>query len=243
MSIIEYTKPLPSSLSAPIWVRNPVLSQLLGLSPLLAISTTATKGVVFGLISAILCIAAVTINSFFHTRIKSTWRFVWYLFLTASLTTAIDLILHLTRLPLHGELGYYLPLLACNFTILVHLEIRYQDRSAVTPCLSFKSSLSYSVGIMLALSLFSCMRELLIFGTVFRDWSLLKAAANSNIENVVYSSSEQLIPFASLPPGAFILLGLILASKKVIDKHFNLEDKETQREINKVERARVTGKL
>jgi|TARA_B110000908_G_C9850789_1_gene269801 electron transport complex protein RnfE len=87
------------------------------------------------------------------------------------------------------------------------------------------------------------MRELLIFGTVFRDWSLLKAAANSNIENVVYSSSEQLIPFASLPPGAFILLGLILASKKVIDKHFNLEDKETQREINKVERARVTGKL
>jgi Na+-translocating ferredoxin:NAD+ oxidoreductase RnfE subunit len=72
---------------------------------------------------------------------------------------------------------------------------------------------------------------------------LLKAAANSNIENVVYSSSEQLIPFASLTPGAFILLGLILASKKVIDKHFNLEDKNTQREINKVERARVTGKL
>jgi electron transport complex protein RnfE len=220
-----------------------VLSQLLGLSPLLAISTTATKGVVFGLVSAALCIAAVTINSFFHTRIKATWRFSWYLFLTASLTTAIDLVLQLTRLPLHGELGYYLPLLACNFAILVHLETRYEDRRTGTPFLSFRSSLSYSAGIIIALTLFSCLRELLIFGSVFRDWPLLKATANSNIENAAYSSSEQLIPFASLTPGAFILLGLFLAAKRVIDKRFNLEGKEIQLEINKVERARVTGKL
>lgn len=243
MSIAEYMKASPTSLPEPIWTRNPVLMQLLGLSPLLAISTTATKGMALGLITAIICLIAVAINTLAHTKIRPEWRFVWYLFLTSSLTTIVDLFLQLTRLPLHGELGYYLPLLACNFAILVHLETRNTELADANRSHSLQSSLLYCFGIILALTLFSGLRELIIFGSVFRDWSLLTSVANNSIGNEIYSSSKQLIPFASLQPGAFILLGFFLAAKKMIDSRFNLKAEEPAAKIEKIERARVTGKL
>lgn len=243
MSIAQYTKDSSSSLPAPIWIRNPMLTQLLGLSPLLALSTTATKGLVLGFISALVCLSAVSINALAHTKVRPAWRFVWYLFLTSSLTTGIDLILQLTRLPLHGELGYYLPLIACNFAILVYLETRNNDLIDASHSYSLASTFSYCAGIILALTLFSSFRELLIFGSIFRDWPLLTTIASNNIENAVYSSSEQLNPFAALQPGAFILLGLFLAAKKLIDNRFNLKDNKLPVKIKEVERARVTGKL
>ena len=243
MSIAQYTKDNTNSLLAPIWIRSPVLTQLLGLSPLLAISTTATKGLVLGLTSAVICLSAVAVDTILHAKIRPAWRYVWYLFLTSSLTTGIDLFLQLTRLPLHGELGFYLPLLACNFAILIHLETSNNKRSDATSSYTLGSSLSYCFGIILALTLFSSFRELVIFGSIFRDWPLLTSAANGSIENAVYASSEQLIPFASLQPGAFVLLGLFLAAKKMIDNHFNLRNKKISTSIQKVERARVTGKL
>lgn len=243
MSVAEYMMGTPTSRSEPIWTRSPVLTQLLGLSPLLAISTTATKGMVLGVISAAICLIAVAINTLVHAKIRPAWRFVWYLFLTSSLTTAIDLFLQLTRLPLHSELGYYLPLLACNFAILVHLEARNSELGDVNRPPSLQSSLFYCAGIILALTMFSGFRELMIFGSLFRDWSLLTLVASSNIENAVYSSSKQLIPFASLQPGAFILLGLFLAAKKMVDKRINLDTEKSPAKIKKVERARVTGKL
>jgi electron transport complex protein RnfE len=164
MSIAQYTKDNTNSLPAPIWIRSPVLTQLLGLSPLLAISTTATKGVVLGLITAVICLSAVTLHMILHTKIRPAWRFVWYLFLTSSLTTGIDLAIQLTRLPLHGELGFYLPLLACNFAILVHLETSNNKHIDATRSYTFGSSLSYCFGIIFALTLFSSFRELVIFG-------------------------------------------------------------------------------
>ncbi|MFT4886098.1 MAG: electron transport complex protein RnfE [Pseudohongiellaceae bacterium] len=243
MSIAQYTNDNTNSPPASIWIRSPVLTQLLGLSPLLAISTAATKGMVLGLISAIICLSAVTVHKILHTKIRPAWRFVWYVFLTSSLTTGIDVVLQLTRLPLHGELGFYLPLLACNFAILVHLETSNNQHNDTTRSYTFRSSLSYCFGIILALTLFSSFRELVVFGSIFKDWSLLTSAAVSNMENAVYSSSEQLIPFAFLQPGAFVLLGLFLAAKKIIDSHFNLKNTEIPTSIIKVERARVTGKL
>jgi Na+-translocating ferredoxin:NAD+ oxidoreductase RnfE subunit len=137
----------------------------------------------------------------------------------------------------------YLPLLACNFAILIHLETSNNKRNDATSSYRFGSSLSYCFGIILALTLFSSFRELVVFGSIFRDWSLLTSAANSSIENAVYANSEQLIPFASLQPGAFVLLGLFLAAKKMIDNRFNLRNKKIPTRIKKVERARVTGKL
>jgi electron transport complex protein RnfE len=243
VSIAQYTKDNTSSPLASIWIRSPMLTQLLGLSPLLAISTTATKGMVLGLISAVICLGAVAVNMILHTKIKPAWRFIWYLFLTSSFTTGIDLVLQLTRLPLHGELGFYLPLLACNFAILIHLETSNNQHNSTSGSYRFGSSLSYCFGIILALTLFASFRELMIFGSIFKDWSLLTSAAASNIEYAVYSSSEQLIPFAFLQPGAFVLLGLFLAAKKMIDSHFNLKNKEIPTSIIKVGRARVTGKL
>lgn len=243
MSIRLDTENKSNSLSTPIWIRNPALTQLLGLSPLLAISSTATKGIALGLISAVICLSAVSINMLVHTKVRPAWRFVWYLFLTSSLTTAIDLSLQIIRLPLHGELSYYLPLLACNFAILAHLESRNTVLKGTTRSRSLAPSLFYCAGIIFALALFSGFRELLIFGSIFRDWSLLTAIANSNADNTAYSSSQQLIPFAALQPGAFIALGLFLAAKKLIDKRLNLKDSKFPASTEVVERARVTGKI
>lgn len=243
MSLTEYTKPASASLNAPIWTQNPVLTQLLGLSPLLAVSSTATKGFSLGILSALLCLSAVIINRLLHSYIRPAWRFVWYLFLLATLTTVIDLALQLTLLPLYLELGYYLPLMACNFAILVHLETKNNELNNTANRSYLLSTLSYCLGLFLAMALFSCLRELLIFGSIFKDWSELILTASDSTNNAAYSSSMQAVSFAFLQPGAFILLGLLLAAKQLIDSHLDLQGQQPNQEIKKVKRARVTGKI
>lgn len=226
-----------------IWRQNPTLIYLLGISPVLAMTSTAGKAIVLGFIAAITTLAAVTVNRFFHQKIKPVWRFVWYLFLLASIVTLIDLCLQLTRLSLQIELGIYLPLVACNLAVLVHLEARNQQLRLATPNPSLWPTLTYSVGLWLGISVFAIVRELIVFGSLFRDWHLLAEGVSDTTDAALYSSSNQLFSFGLLQPGAFILLGLLLAAKNLFDMHY-LKPKNTEnKNIAKVERVRVTGKL
>lgn len=224
------------------WLENPVFIQLLGLSPLLAITTTASKGLALGMITSAVCLVAIGIHCHVHEFIKTKWRFVWYLFLTATITTLADLTLQANWLALHRELGIYLPLVACNFALLVILEKNHTGLILTEKRIPLVYNFSYCAGIFIAMACFSIIREAAAYGTVFRDWHLLLPRQNLNMGNAEFANSKQLISFILKQPGALILLGITLAAIKALNTRLKFNTTSSKKLI-KVPRARVTGKI
>ncbi|MFK7864453.1 MAG: Rnf-Nqr domain containing protein [Pseudohongiellaceae bacterium] len=224
-----------------VWADNPILVQLLGLSPLLASSTSAITGTSLGLITAIVCLAATSIHVQLQNQIQAKWRFVWYLFLTSVLTSLIDISLKLKLLALHRELGIYLPLVASNFVILMHLEKVNIGLQKPTKEFSLKASCDYCIGIVVAMVIFSCIREIIGYGTLFHDWGLITPA--QALTSVPAISRTKLLGFSLSQPGAYMLLGFFLAFVQFVRLKIRSKENIRKEEIVKVTRIRVTEKI
>ena len=227
MSELEHRASLPPGL----WYNNPVLVQLFGLSPLLAVSATLVNGIGLGIATCLVLWSAAASVHFLRRFISESWRFVWYLLVLAAYTTLIDTLMQRFFFSLHRELGVYVPLICCNFAILIHLDSQ-RRHTKLTPCMIASARLGISF--LFALILFSTLRELMISGTLGQNWQLLLPAAT---ERLVVATDTG---FAALQPGAFLLLGLLLAGKNWFDIHRRAPTEESV--VKPVKRARVTGK-
>lgn len=220
-----------------IWRHNPVLVQLLGLSPVLAVSTTLVNGIALGVAAAsVLLLSCITV-SLLKKRINYTWRFTVYLLIMASYTTALNILMQCFYLPLHQQLGIYVPLICCNIAILVHLEV-HASRQRCTAAIA--DALKAGIGYFLGIAVLAAARELLTTGSLFHDWQLLLPSAQST-----QSSTEipQLFGFASTPAMALIMLGLLIALKNFADAKLGLGAVEGSTSVRPIERVRVTGKI
>jgi len=161
---------LNSSRASSPWTNNPVLVQLLGLSPVLAISTTLVNGLGLGISTALVMLLSSVTVSTLRTKINQRWRFTWYLLITASYTTILDSLLQWFYSPLHRELGIYIPLICCNFAVLIRLEvhaINHHWRSAL------KDAALTGSGFIVAIVALSSLREFIGSGALMADWQLL----------------------------------------------------------------------
>jgi electron transport complex protein RnfE len=228
---------------ANFWTNNVVLVQLLSLSPMLAVSQSAIKGVSIAAFTAIVAVLAVVVNRLLHTAIKPSLHFIWILFLVASITTVLELMFQLTFMPLYRELGVYVPLASCNLALLIHLEQQYQLGDRVSYRLLLTRSALMAAGLIFAMGVFAGIREFLVFGAIFRDLDLLITETGIPVDTALNSQSNQVFSFGLLQPGAFILLALIIAAKRWLDQHLPMAESANSQPIDKVTRARVTGKL
>ncbi|MBV55192.1 MAG: electron transport complex subunit RsxE [Gammaproteobacteria bacterium] len=231
---------LNSSQASSPWTNNPVLVQLLGLSPVLAISTTLVNGLGLGISTALVMLLSSVTVSTLRTKINQRWRFTWYLLITASYTTILDSLLQWFYSPLHRELGIYIPLICCNFAVLIRLEvhaINHHWRSAL------KDAALTGSGFIVAIVALSSLRELIGRGTLLADWQLLLPVSQATAVISKGSNTTEYFDFALLLPAAFILLGLLIAGKNLIDCKLNENAPVTAREIEPIKRARVTGGL
>ncbi len=219
-----------------LWHNNPSLVHLLGLSPLLAVSDSATKGAALGAGTLATCIASALAVWLLQKLIDEKWRYLWFSVILASFGSLILLGLQLYWYPLSRELGVYSVLIVCNLALLLQMDNYYRQESVVSV---LKTSSSLGAGILLALLLFSCLREILISGVVFEQWQLLQPG--SDLSAVTSSASSERFRFVRLQPAAFILLGLLIAlgnRLNVWPGALDHQQKETQ-----VARARVSGAL
>lgn len=233
----------PDSPLQSLWSKNPILVQLLGLSPLLAMSTSAIEATVLGVIAAIVCLASTFIHVNFHSNINPSWRFVWFLFITSSLTSLLSIFLQYKFLALHRELGIYLPLVACNFALLLHLEKVNDCLKGSDTRFSALTSVYYCLGLISAMLIFSSIRELIGYGSIFRDWELLSVTATAELENPSLADTDSLFPFSLSQPGAFILLGFFLAATNFLSSKYSRHADKEVSIPEKIPRARVTGKI
>lgn len=180
-----------------LWKDNPGLVQLLGLCPLLAVTTTLVNGVGLG-------VATLFVVTFSNALVSATRRWIHqeiripiYVLIIASLVTCVELIFKAWFPTLDRSLGIFIPLIVTNCAIVARAEV-FASRNPVG--VSIADGLGMGLGFAALLVALGAFRELIgqasIGGLSFADQGFL---------------------LAILPPGAFFALALAVALKNRFD--------------------------
>lgn len=197
-----------------LWKNNSALVQLLGLCPLLAVSSTATNALGLGLATTLVLVCTNTAVSGLRRWVPNEIRIPIYVMIIASVVSTVQMLINAYAFGLYQSLGIFIPLIVTNCIVIGRAEA-YAARNPVG--LSALDGLAMGLGATCALFVLGSLREILGNGTLFDGADMLLGhwAKALRIE-VLHLDSPFLL--AMLPPGAFIGLGLLLAGKYVIDE-------------------------
>lgn len=195
---------------AAIWTDNPGLVQLLGLCPLLAITTTFVNGLGLGLATIFVLTCSNVLISATRRWIRPEIRIPMYVLIIASLVTAIELIFLAWFPSLGRSLGIFVPLIVTNCAIVARAEI-FASRNNVAA--SFIDGISMGSGFALLLCAIGFFRELVGNGTILSRLDML--FGGEPMSGLIVTDGGFLL--AILPPGAFISLALFVAGKNALD--------------------------
>lgn len=184
---------------------NAPLVQLLGLCPLLAVSTSLVNGVALGVLTAAVLVVGNTAMALLRRVLLPAVRIPLYLLLLAALVTSLDLLTHAMFYELHEALGIFIPLIAVNCGLLAHAETVASRRSVG---FAFVSALATGFGFLFALMSLGALRELLGHGTLLGGLEVLIGSAGEDYR-IDLPFDGTLV--AILPPGAFFGMALLLA--------------------------------
>ena len=197
---------------APLWRDNMALAQLLGLCPLLAVTTTAVNGLALGLASAAVVVIASTAMAALNRVLTPAARLPVALLILTALVTVVDLFTEALFYDLHGLLGIFVPLIVVNSGVLAHAANVASRRSVA---FTFLSALATGLGFLLAFIALGALREIVGHGTLLSGVELLggDATRGLTLELPVHG-----MLVAILPPGAFFGLGLLLALRNRLSR-------------------------
>jgi electron transport complex protein RnfE len=197
-----------------LWRENPGLVQLLGLCPLLAVTSTFVNGLGLGVATlAVLTISNVLVSA---TRrwILAEIRVPIYVLIIASLVTCTELIFKAWFPALDRSLGIFIPLIVTNCAIVARAEL-FASRNGILA--SLFDGIGMGTGFALLLVGIGFFRELVGRGSIFSDMDML--FGGESLPGLVLVDGGWLI--AVLPPGAFFSLALAIALKNYLDARSN----------------------
>ncbi len=196
-----------------LWDNNVALTQMLALCPLLAVSTGATNGLGMGLATTVVLMTSNAIVSAFRNMISPEVRIPVYVLLIASIVTLVDMGMNAWLHELHKVLGLFIPLIVTNCAILGRAE-SFASRQPVVAALL--DGIMMGLGFTLVLVVLGACREVLGSGTLFANASLLLGKSFLALENTLIADYQGFL-LMLLPPGGFLVLGFVLAGKRLLD--------------------------
>ncbi len=196
-----------------LWKNNPGIVQLLGLCPLLAVTATVTNALGLGIATLAVLIASNTLVSLIRAYVPETIRIPIFVMIIASLVTCVQLLMNAFTYELYLSLGIFIPLIVTNCIIIGRAEAFASKNSVKHAAFD---GLMMGLGFAAVLLLLGASREILSQGTLFAGIeTLLGDWAQPLTLHLYHADSTFLV--AALPPGAFILMGLLIALKKSVD--------------------------
>jgi electron transport complex protein RnfE len=186
--------------------QNPGLVQLLGLCPLLAVSTSLGNGIGLGLATMAVLIASNGLVALVGRSLPAEIRIAVFVLLIAALVTTVELALAAWLPGLHTALGIFLPLIVTNCLVLARAEA-FASRQPVANALL--DGFAMGGGFLVVLVALGSVREVLGRGSLGGDLHVLLGSGSTSGLHLFGEQHGFLL--ALLPPGAFILLGLGLA--------------------------------
>ncbi len=202
-----------SPLKLGLWFENVALVQLLGLCPLLAISTNAVNALGLGLATIFVLTLSNTIIALIAPLVRREIRIPVYVVVIAASVTAIELLINAFFHPLYLVLGLFLPLIVTNCAVLGRAEA-FAARNSIA--VSALDGFTTGLGFALVLFLLGAVREVIGQGSLFAQSAQLLGPWASVLELHFFAESKGLL-LAILPPGAFFILAGFIALKNKID--------------------------
>jgi len=187
--------------------RNPGFVQLLGLCPLLAVSTSVANALGLGLATIAVLMASNAIAAVAGPRVPREVRLAVFVVVIAAAVTSVELAMAAWWPGLHAALGIFLPLIVTNCLVLARAE-SFASRESVPRAVL--DGLAMGLGFLLVLLALGASRELLGRGSLGAHLDLLFGGRFADSGWQVFPEANGWL-LALLPPGAFILLGLMLA--------------------------------
>lgn len=206
-----------------VWKNNSALVQLLGLCPLLAVTSTATNALGLGLATTLVLTLTNLTVSLLRRWTPSEIRIPIYVMIIASMVSAVEMLINAYAFGLYQSLGIFIPLIVTNCIVVGRAETFAAKKG---PWLSALDGFSIGMGATGTMFVLGSLREILGNGTLFDGIdSMLGGWAKVLRVKIFHIDSPFLL--AMLPPGAFIGLGLMLAVKYLIDEKMKKYHAET----------------
>ncbi|RMJ02144.1 Electron transport complex protein RnfE [Marinobacter litoralis] len=224
-----------------LWTNNPALVQVLGLCPLLAVTSTVVNAIGLGLATLLVLIGSNLSVSLIRNFVGESVRLPAFVMIIASFVTCAELLMQAFTYELYQILGIFIPLIVTNCAILGRADA-FASKNAPLP--SLLDGAMMGLGFLLVLIVLGGMRELLGQGTLFADMHLLLGPEAANWTIRPFEQYPDML-FMVLPPGAFVGLGLLIALKNGIDQRMQerrLAAAPKQAEAGS-KRVRVTGSI
>lgn len=197
-----------------LWKNNSALVQLLGLCPLLAVSSTATNALGLGLATTLVLVFTNSAVSALRRWVPHEIRIPIYVMIIASVVSTVQMLINAYAYGLYQSLGIFIPLIVTNCIVIGRAEA-YAAKNPVG--LSAIDGLAMGLGATCALFVLGSLREILGNGTLFNGADLLMGSWAKSLRIEVFHTDTPFL-LAMLPPGAFLGLGFLLALKYVIDQ-------------------------
>ncbi|MDR0736999.1 MAG: electron transport complex subunit E [Zoogloeaceae bacterium] len=205
-----------------LWRQNTGLVQILGLCPLLAISVNTVNAVMLALATLIVMAMSNVAIALLRRLIPHEIRIPVFILIVASLVTVVDLLFNAWFNELYVILGIFIPLIVTNCIVLARVEAFASKHS---PCAAALDGIFMGLGLLWTLALLGALRELIGNGVLLSGIDMVMPGARA----------LQILPedypgflLAALPPGAFIMLGCLIAGKNWLSERGKRKAKDRQ---------------
>ena len=221
-----------------LWKNNPALVQLLGLCPLLGVSSSVVNALGLGLATMAVLVCSNLLVSLSRRHVPDAIRLPVFVMIIAALTTCVELVMQAWTYELYKILGIFIPLIVTNCIILGRADA-FASRNAPGPAVL--DGLTMGLGFTAVLILLGGLRELIGQGTLMANMDFLLGPVAENWQITVIQDYKMFL-FAILPPGAFVFMGLLIALKNIADNRIELARLEKrEKPAGGTKRVRVTG--
>ncbi|HRV88193.1 MAG TPA: electron transport complex subunit E [Prolixibacteraceae bacterium] len=179
---------------------NPILVLILGTCPTLGVTSSAANGLGMGLATTFVLVMSNLVISLVKSQIPDKVRIPSFIVIIAAFVTVVELVMQAYTPGLFKSLGIFIPLIVVNCIVLGRAEA---FASKNNPLSSIVDGLGMGLGFTGALVILGSIRELLGNGTLFSFR--------------FYPENYTTLLFV-LAPGAFIVLGYMIAIVQKINK-------------------------
>ena len=182
-----------------LWKENPTFVLMLGMCPTLAVTTSAINGIGMGLSTTVVLVLSNMMISALRNIIPDRVRMPAFIVVVASFVTMVQFLMQGFVPSLYSSLGIYIPLIVVNCIILGRAE-SYASKNPVIP--SMFDGIGMGLGFTVGLTFIGVVREILGNGSAF--------------DVPIKALNDYHITLFGLAPGAFIVLGFLVAVMNVV---------------------------
>ena len=197
-----------------LWRENPSLTKLMGICPIIAMSSSVSIAIGLGFATLFVIITSNIIASAIRQQLNLATRVPSLIFIIATMVTALEMLMQVSFYGLFELLGVFLPLIVVNQIVLMSAESSASQKSLSNSVLD---GFLAGLGFLLVLVLISSIRELIGNGSLFDNMEVLFGSVAKDWVIHPFGNDFQ-FRLILMPPGALLILGGVIAAKNTFSK-------------------------